>query len=1400
MARRDVELIIKAQDQASTAIKAVTSAIDTLGKEQKEAAGSAGGVDTRLQALASAFSNLQKQVGGLQELSKAAETFNKTAKAVDNLIVKEDKLAATLADLRAQQAASRAAVEQSRAAEVALTQQLEATKASASATKKEIAALASEQKRLAGTVGKNVDTQERYQRSIVETEAALGTLRTELSAARSVLDQQAASYDKLATAQKQVASAGVGTVVRAMQQQQQAVAQSVTAWRAAQQAANDYAKSLNFVGPRTRDQIVAFEQLKAASSAAKQEMLAQGAAMSSLSGTLTNLRSGAITLQQAQGQLAATQTQVANALKQVGAEAKKADAALTKETGTLGRVAAAQRQVAAGTKEAAAALRAQTIEAEKTAAAYKKLGLSQRTALSLIQRMRAEVLSLVAAYTGLFGAVRGVNSVIDAMQTLQNAQVRLNVSFRDRGGAVAAQEEMDRLSRLANNLGLNLGVVANQFSLFAASTMGTNISMQETEKIFDGVATASRVLGLSIEDQEGVFKALGQIASKGVVQMEELRGQLGDRLPGALQVMADGLGITVKELMDLTKQGKITADSLIPFGERLQNLYGPQLSEAMKTTTGLLGRLGNVAFNALVKIGESGFIETFNQFVSDLTKQLQSVEAAAFFEGIGESLSFVTKALGLLIDQFRLAFIAATTFFGAKYGVALGTVMFGLLGNFKNLITFIKAATTATAGLTIALRTAAISAAVLEGLLNIPNVIGAVVAVIGLGFALWVTHVNEASAALQEADTFINAVKGHIESMNDSTKKWADTFKEFSRSQAQVLMLQLATALHTLNAAIVENTLLLIDNIEASGALSDAQQQEIGRLNDALKLWELGAISAKDFGAALDVMAQKTAIPGLKEGLVAIQAALKSTVSEAEKLEVIQSILQDWQKSGDDTLQTVGELEGKNKELVVSNDEAGQSYITTGNEAKKAGDKANDALVNQILKASGLAGQIRKVGDEYRKVGAEAEAGGAVIDAHIKTVIGGVSVARASGEGAVKAMRDAAIAAGANVEAANKWAVANGLVLESINKTKAATAGAVTSQQTLTTEAVVAAGAVQDTTAAIIQKSEAEKKAAGEAASLIEDRTSREVNYGKIRADIAAEIARTNEEQKSALTEMATSFQKQQQALADAGDPFGTMAKNAAEAKAATEGLTEEQRRQNALIQEANESYRQQLEALNQEVQTIREAAASDPFGVKAAEGIETAKRSLEDLKAMGGSIKDAFSGFTNVFAGLGAAVAGDLTDVEASVRTFVSNIEALLARLKAAIAAAKAEANRPAPKQTSGGSSGGGGGIGHQSAPTGATATATATSAPTSVASFGGASVAMPRSFAPLIMPSFDLPEMIQGMMGSKAGPTRVLNLNIDGQAFGDIIAPEDVAAKLLRFAQSRKVRSAGRKPSWFT
>jgi Tape measure protein len=65
------------------------------------------------------------------------------------------------------------------------------------------------------------------------------------------------------------------------------------------------------------------------------------------------------------------------------------------------------------------------------------------------------------------------------------------------------------------------------FKTLAGSVRSLNIPLKETLRIYESVGAAAGAMGVNAENQKGIFLALGQIASKGTVSAEELRGQIG---------------------------------------------------------------------------------------------------------------------------------------------------------------------------------------------------------------------------------------------------------------------------------------------------------------------------------------------------------------------------------------------------------------------------------------------------------------------------------------------------------------------------------------------------------------------------------------------------------------------------------------------------------------------------------------------------------------------------------------------------------------------------------------------------------------------------------------------------------------------------------------------------------
>lgn len=132
------------------------------------------------------------------------------------------------------------------------------------------------------------------------------------------------------------------------------------------------------------------------------------------------------------------------------------------------------------------------------------------------------------------------------------------------GSIGQSQQMMDKVVKISRLTGQSIETLAPAFAKFTIAADGTGATMAEVERQFTVVASAATKLQLSADQSEGIFRALEQMMSKGTVQAEELRGQLGDRLAGAVQIAARAMGVTTAELQKMMKAGELVTSGFLP--------------------------------------------------------------------------------------------------------------------------------------------------------------------------------------------------------------------------------------------------------------------------------------------------------------------------------------------------------------------------------------------------------------------------------------------------------------------------------------------------------------------------------------------------------------------------------------------------------------------------------------------------------------------------------------------------------------------------------------------------------------------------------------------------------------------------------------------------------------------
>lgn len=209
------------------------------------------------------------------------------------------------------------------------------------------------------------------------------------------------------------------------------------------------------------------------------------------------------------------------------------------------------------------------------------------------------------------------------------------------GSSAAAAKELEFLRKETNRLGINMLDNANAYTKLLAATRNSNLEGQATRDIFIAVVEAATVLNLSTEQVTGALRALEQMASKGVVTMEELKLQLGDRITGVMRIAAQAMGVTTAEFLDMVESGELLTDEFLPkFAQAMRNEFAGGVEEAGQRAQAELVLLGS-AFDMLqAKIGKAVTeTETFKRSVSGLADLLEG-EFTSGFSKIAGALDF----------------------------------------------------------------------------------------------------------------------------------------------------------------------------------------------------------------------------------------------------------------------------------------------------------------------------------------------------------------------------------------------------------------------------------------------------------------------------------------------------------------------------------------------------------------------------------------------------------------------------------------------------------------------------------------------------------------------------------------------------------------------------------------
>ena len=251
----------------------------------------------------------------------------------------------------------------------------------------------------------------------------------------------------------------------------------------------------------------------------------------------------------------------------------------------------------------------------------------------------------------LGGVRQGLGEIASYTASLKKQRLALKLVIGDTEKYRASQEF---LAKTSEELAIPQDVIVRQFTALTASVTGAGKSVEDAQEVFLSIASGIRGTGGSLEDMKSAMVATAQVFSKGKVSAEELRQQLGERLPGAFTLFAASMDMTPAMLDKALEQGKVTLDDFMGFAKHLFNEYGEnakilatspaaagdrlakQFADLKDNFGGLFANIG-----ALFQDGTTNTLKFFNENKDIIKKSITDI--VNIFQGVGRVLGKISS-------------------------------------------------------------------------------------------------------------------------------------------------------------------------------------------------------------------------------------------------------------------------------------------------------------------------------------------------------------------------------------------------------------------------------------------------------------------------------------------------------------------------------------------------------------------------------------------------------------------------------------------------------------------------------------------------------------------------------------------------------------------------------------
>lgn len=285
----------------------------------------------------------------------------------------------------------------------------------------------------------------------------------------------------------------------------------------------------------------------------------------------------------------------------------------------------------------------------RTQSSWSRLGHTIRDSVIVLALARDAMHAVSAATVGW------QNSIIQTNAEMQRSIQLMKTFSKQTDPALATAEAMADVNMLlqkASNAPFSLSAITDTFVKLRVA--GVEPLQQNFNALIDSVAA----FGGTDQNLKRAGVAIQQMAGKGVISMEELRQQLGEAVPTAIQNMADGLGVSYAKLVKEISLGRVKSEpALIAMMREMELSFKGAAQNMMNTWGGAVAQLETEFKKLMLTIGgfEEGYQEgTYMHTVTAGIKQLTIIlKDPAVQQGAKDFSVALTGIMQSMIDATK---------------------------------------------------------------------------------------------------------------------------------------------------------------------------------------------------------------------------------------------------------------------------------------------------------------------------------------------------------------------------------------------------------------------------------------------------------------------------------------------------------------------------------------------------------------------------------------------------------------------------------------------------------------------------------------------------------------------------------------------------------------------------